>query len=198
MRRYRACWVRTAVPSACLHLSLSAHFFLLFWLLICCVIMCVPKDTSLYQKSDDLSIMLRLCSELFYCQIWRLQDCKHFKNLQPCNLRFFGFWYACCKRYFTSFQTILEVPIQHCKRFAICNLPALQNSIWGTRPLWYFRQLHLPPVTQPYISPIQHSIFQLFCGSKNDISANEIVALWAEYFTAPKQQKKRLKTQNQP
>lgn len=24
--------------------------------------------------------------------------------------------------------------------------------------------------------PIQHSIFQLFCGSKNDISANEIVA----------------------
>lgn len=87
MRRYRACWVRTAVPSACLHLSLLAQYFLLFWKshMLCDHVLaeriprCIRNMTIYQLRSDNVRSFF----------IIRFEGCKIANILKTCNLATF-------------------------------------------------------------------------------------------------------------
>ena len=87
MRRYRACWIRTAVPSVCLHLSLSAQYFLLFWKshMLCDHVLaeriprCIRNMTIYQLRSDNVRSFF----------IIRFEGCKIANILKTCNLAIF-------------------------------------------------------------------------------------------------------------
>jgi hypothetical protein len=83
MRRYRACWVRTAVPSACLNLSFSAQYFRFFE--------ANKLDDHVFAERTLHSIIklkvYQFCSDIvrsFF--IVKFEGCKIANILKTCNL----------------------------------------------------------------------------------------------------------------